>query len=284
MSAISVLGLGSMGAALARTLRQAGHPITVWNRSPEKMQALVAAGAIGAPSVAAAVSDSPVILVCVDNYAVTQSLLGASDVVSHLPGRIVVQLSTGTPSQARESAAWMSVHDVAYIDGAILGGPGQIGTADAQILFSGPEIAFRKIEDLIDCLGGDRRYLGENIRAAAALDLAWLCQRFGLFLGVVYGAYLCESENVPVDLYATMFPDGDRARMLAQIIHSDDYANPGATLAVWAAALQRVRTQAGDAGLNNEIPEFIADLFERAMAAGHGEEDVAALIKVLRGT
>lgn len=52
MSDISVLGLGSMGAALARALQRAGHRITVWNRSPEKMQSFVANGAKGAPSVA----------------------------------------------------------------------------------------------------------------------------------------------------------------------------------------------------------------------------------------
>ena len=52
MSDISVLGLGSMGAALARALQRAGHRITVWNRSPEKMQPFVANGADGAPAVA----------------------------------------------------------------------------------------------------------------------------------------------------------------------------------------------------------------------------------------
>jgi 3-hydroxyisobutyrate dehydrogenase-like beta-hydroxyacid dehydrogenase len=284
MADISVLGLGSMGSALTRALQKAGHALTVWNRSAAKMQPFIAAGATGAANVGAAVGDSPVILVCVDNYAVTESLFGTDAIAALLQGRTVIQLSTGTPLEARESAARMRERGVAYIDGAILGGPHNIGTSDALILFAGPEAGFRQIEPLIECLAGNIRYLGENIRAAATLDLAWLCQRFGLFLGVAHGAYLCESEDVGVDLYATMFPDGDRARTLAQIIHSDDYANPGATLAVWAAALQRIRTQAGDAGLNNEIPGFIAGFFERAMAAGHGEEDVAALVKVLRGT
>jgi 3-hydroxyisobutyrate dehydrogenase-like beta-hydroxyacid dehydrogenase len=273
-----------MGSALARTLHQAGHALTVWNRSPEKMQPLVTDGANGAASAADAVDASPVILICIDNYAVTRDLLSADDVVSHLNGRTIIQLSTGTPREARESAAWMNDRGVAYIDGAILGGPVNIGTPGGQILFAGPEAVFRNVQPLVDCLGGKVRHVGENIRSAAALDLAWLCQRFGLFLGVIQGAYLCESEDVSVDLYASMFPEGDRARATAQTIHSGEFANPGATLAVWEGALQRIQQQAGDARLNSEIPDFASSFFQRAIAAGHGEEDVAALVKVLRGS
>lgn len=284
MSDISVLGLGSMGAALAWALQRAGHGLTVWNRSPEKMRAFVAAGASGAADVADAVDASPVILICVDDYAVTHGLLGADAVRSRLSGRIVIQLSTGTPLEARESAAWMEENRVQYIDGAVLGGPRTIATPDGQILLAGPATAYREVEILIACLGGKVRYMGENIRAAATLDLAWLCQRYGLFLGVIHGAYLCESEDVGVDQYATMFPEGDRARSIAEIIHADGFAEPGATLAVWKRALDRIRQQASDARLNGEIPEFVATFFDRAIAAGHGGEDVAALVKVLRGT
>ncbi len=97
MSQISALGLGLMGSALAHTLRRAGHQITVWNRSPEKMNALVEKGAEGAANVESAVNASRVILVCVDNYAVTREILGSEDVVPLLSDKILIQLSTGTP-------------------------------------------------------------------------------------------------------------------------------------------------------------------------------------------
>lgn len=284
MSEISVLGLGSMGSALARAIQQAGHTLTVWNRSPRKMQPFVDGGAGGADSVAAAIGASPVTLICIDDYAATRRMLDTGDVTPLLPGRTVIQLSTGTPLEARASAEWFGGHDVAYIDGAILGGPRNVGTESGRILFAGPEPAWRQVEELMSCLGGLVRYLGENIRAASALDLGWLCQRYGLFLGVIHGAYICESEDVSVGLYATMFPEGDRARSIAEIIHSGDFTETGATLAVWEGALQRIQQQAADAGLNGEIPDFASSFFQRAIAAGHGEEDVSALIKVLRGT
>lgn len=284
MSRISVLGLGSMGSALARTLQEAEHPLTVWNRTPEKMGALIAQGAHGAADVASAVRASPVFLICVDDYAVTRSLFSREDVIAHLSERIVIQLSTGTPREARDSARWFTDHGASYLDGAILGGPKSIGTTDAQILLAGPRAAFDQVEPLVSCLAGNIRYVGDNVRSAAALDLAWLCQRFGLFLGLVHGAYLCESEDVSVGLYATMFPEDDRARLFAQVIHSGNFENPGATLSVWDAALERVLIQARDAAIDAEIPQFVATFFKKALADGYGEEDVAALVKVLRGT
>lgn len=282
MSDITVVGLGLMGAALARALQQAGHAITVWNRTPAKMQPFVAAGAQGASSLASAVRASPIVLVCVDNYSVTRRILGSDDVLPGLSGRTLIQLSTGTPREARDSEAWATNGGAAYIDGAILGGPASIGTPGALILFGGPQAAFERCAPLLRCLGGDLRYLGPNVAAAAALDLAWLCQRIGLFLGLAHGARLCESEKVGTDLYASMFPEGDRARMFAEVVHADAYGHPGATLNAWNAGLQRIGKHARDAGIDCEIPDFASRLFERAIAAGHGEEDVAALIKVLR--
>jgi 3-hydroxyisobutyrate dehydrogenase-like beta-hydroxyacid dehydrogenase len=282
MSDISVLGLGLMGSALAGALQRDGHSLTVWNRSPEKMQPLVAAGACGASDVAAAVTASPVILVCIDNYEATHGLLGQEAVVSHVSGRTVLQLSTGTPREALESAAWMEDRGATYIDGAVLAGPDNLRAERAQILFAGPRDAFTRVEPLVKSLCSNVRYMGENIRAAAALDLAWLSQQYGVIMGVVHGAYLCETEDVDVDLYATTFPEGSYPRELAEIIGANNFADPTATLRVWRAALQGIQRQALDAGTNGEFPEFMSDLFRRASEAGCGEQDVATLVKVLR--
>ena len=91
-----------------------------------------------------------------------------------------------------------------------------------------------------------------------------------------------ETENVDVDLYATTFPKGSFARELAEIIGANNYADPTATLRVWRAALQGIQRQALDGGTNGEFPEFMSDLFRRASEAGCGEQDVTALVKVLR--
>ena len=271
-----------MGSALARTLLGAGHSVTVWNRTASKMRSLVGLGATGAVSVADAVRASPAILVCVDNYPVTQSLLDTPEITPLLSRRTVIQLSTGSPREAREGEAWAGEHGARYLDGAILALPNKIGADDCTILMSGNEAAFGDCLPTLKCLAGDLRYAGETVGAAAALDLAFLSQRIGLFMGLAHGVRLCESEGVSPDVYASIFPEGDRSRAFAHVVHGDAYSNPGATLAVWFAALQRIRSQASDAQIACAVPDFAVGLFERAIRAGYGQEDVAALVKVLR--
>ena len=108
MSEISVMGLGLMGAALASQLQQGGHKMTVWNRSPERMKPFLVEGAEGAYNVVEAVMASPVVLICVEDYAITKTLFETDEVTPHLKDRIIVQLSTGTPNDAAESAEWFS--------------------------------------------------------------------------------------------------------------------------------------------------------------------------------
>ena len=282
MSNISILGLGRMGAAIAHGLQRAGHGMTVWNRSPEKMQPFTDKGAQGAPDIVQAISASPVVLICVDNYAVTRSLFDADSITQELNGRTVVQLSTGTPLEAHESEEWFNSHGARYIDGAILGGPESLGSESALVIFSGSEDAFLEAEYLLKSICPRIRYLDDNIRAASALDLAWLCRHYGMFMGVNHGVILCESEGVSLDLYAQMFPESDYAHRYINTIHQEDFEDTSATLRIWLSVLQIIRRQASEAGINSKTPDFIARLFEQGVQAGHGEEDVAALIKVLR--
>ncbi|MGL5176593.1 MAG: NAD(P)-dependent oxidoreductase, partial [Aeromonas veronii] len=144
MRHLSVIGLGAMGSALATTLLKAGHPVTVWNRSAAKAAPLQALGATLAPSVGAAIATSDITLVCVDNYAVSQQLLDeASDAVA---GKLLVQLSTGSPQGARALESWSHARGARYLDGAILCFPDQIGTSDASIICSGASTAFSEAE------------------------------------------------------------------------------------------------------------------------------------------
>ena len=286
MSDISVIGLGAMGSALAQALTKAGHGVTVWNRSPQKIGPLVDLGAVGAESVLEAVQSSPLIMVCIDNYAATNRLLGTDDVVPRLSGRTVIQLSTGTPMEARESEAWLKGCGADYLDGAILAYPDGIGAADSMLLFSGSEAAFQRSEAFLKCLGGDLRYLGETVGAAAALDLATLSHSLGKYVGFAHAARICEAEGVGADLLASIFARGERARKLAEIIHAGAYElsslHPGASIRVWEEVVQRLQSQARDAKMSSEFPDNISGIFNRAIAAGHGEEDLAALIKALR--
>ena len=136
-----MIGLGAMGSALARAFLRAGHSVTVWNRTAARMQPLVDLGATAAPSPADAARASPVTVVCIDNYATTRRLLDEAGMLQALAGRTLIQLSTGTPAEARALAGWLNAQGVKVLDGAILPYPDGIGAADARILFAGPAAA-----------------------------------------------------------------------------------------------------------------------------------------------
>jgi 3-hydroxyisobutyrate dehydrogenase-like beta-hydroxyacid dehydrogenase len=84
MNEVAVIGLGSMGSTIARLLIESGRRVTVWNRSPEKADALTKRGAILAQSVEAAVRASPFILMCVYDYQAANAILEAPGVAAAL--------------------------------------------------------------------------------------------------------------------------------------------------------------------------------------------------------
>ncbi|WP_245505155.1 NAD(P)-binding domain-containing protein [Neorhizobium sp. S3-V5DH] len=102
MTNISVLGLGAMGQALAARLLQQGHSVTLWNRTAGKAGFLVAQGAREVTSAADAIASSDLTVICVLDYAAASSVLDGA--ASALAGRAVVNLTNGTPAQARATA------------------------------------------------------------------------------------------------------------------------------------------------------------------------------------
>ncbi|GAA4474919.1 NAD(P)-binding domain-containing protein [Phytohabitans houttuyneae] len=82
---VTVIGLGPMGRAMAAALMRAGHPVTVWNRTPGRADSLVAQGATRAASPAAAVAGSDLIVLSLTDYPAMHDILGP--IVSLLAGK-----------------------------------------------------------------------------------------------------------------------------------------------------------------------------------------------------
>lgn len=204
MSEVSVIGLGAMGTALARALLQKGHHVTVWNRTSARTEPLVQEGAILASNAASAISMSPVVIICVANYETAYSILETKEATPALSGRVLIQLSTGTPRQARDSEVWAKVRGASYLDGAITATPSQMGRPNSTIFVSGAETAFRQSEHILKCLAGNVMYLGEQVSAASSMDLAFLSYLFGSMLGFFHAARILEADGLSVDTFGSM--------------------------------------------------------------------------------
>ena len=284
---VSVIGLGMMGSTLAQLLLRERYRVTVWNRTSGKAEPLVREGAVLAPGAAAAVAASPIVVICVYDYKAANEILGPKDVASALAGRVLLQLTTGSPQEARDSEAWAQKHGAEYIAGAIQAAPSQMARPDTTILVSGAETAFQRSEPLLAIFGGNVKYLGESVGAASAMDLATLSYVYGAVLGFFHGARVCEAEGFRVDTHGSIVAEiapgfGEFLRHEGGVIQSGNYAISESPLRISIEATERLAQAARAAGLNDEFPALIASLFQRAQAAGCADEEAAALIKVLR--
>jgi 3-hydroxyisobutyrate dehydrogenase-like beta-hydroxyacid dehydrogenase len=272
-----------MGSAIARTLIDKQCDLTVWNRSPDKAKDLDKLGASLAGSLKQAIEASSRILICIHGYAATRSLLDDPEITPLLRGRSFIQMSTGTPAEARAAETWIQERGGHYLDCSIMIYPPSIGTMAGQLLISGPREIYDDCAPYINLLGGDIRYLGSSIGAAATLDLAIISRLVANTVGIVYGVHICESEGVPLQHFADMYPAGDRAHALATTIDKGEFEeNIGATVGTSIEAASAIQNLAVDLGINTEFPDFILGLYRRAAAAGYLEQDNASLIKVFR--
>ncbi|WP_210577764.1 NAD(P)-dependent oxidoreductase [Streptomyces sp. GESEQ-4] len=195
-SAVTVLGLGPMGRALAGAFVDAGLRTTVWNRTPGRERELVERGAAAAGSAEEAVAASPLTVVCVVNYDASDAVLREDAVTAALKGRTVVNLSADTPDRARDTAGWAAAHGIRYLDGAIMTPTPTIGTPDAVFLLSGPEEVYGEHRPVLDTLGGTHTHLGEDIARAAAYDVALLDIFWTAMAGYAHALAVARAEGV----------------------------------------------------------------------------------------
>ena len=285
MNDATVIGLGAMGTALADALLRAGQSVMVWNRTADRAAPLVQRGATQANDIRQAVTASPVIVVCVYDYKASRAIL--EEVGDALAGKVLVQLSTGSPLDAREGERWAKAHGADYLDGALLATPSQIGRPDTPIFLSGAESAYRKAEPVLKAMGGGLMYRGAEPGAAAAWDIAALSCMFGAMFGFFHGVRVCEAEGLSVEAFGDMMGQispviGEMIRSQGKAIAAEDYGHPESSIEICAGSGTLFLRQAREAGIGSEFPAFADGLFRRAMAAGLGEEKLAAMIKVLR--
>ncbi|MGW4717698.1 NAD(P)-dependent oxidoreductase [Nocardia sp. NPDC004260] len=157
--AVSVVGLGPMGQAMVRAFLAAGVEVTVWNRSPEKADAMVEIGAKRAATVAAALDANEVTVLSLTHYAAMYDVLGPA--TGHLDGKVIANLSSDSPEQARKGAAWVRSHGAQFLSGGVMSAGDNITHPASYIFYSGPRAVFDAHAELLRPLS-PQEYLGAD--------------------------------------------------------------------------------------------------------------------------
>jgi 3-hydroxyisobutyrate dehydrogenase-like beta-hydroxyacid dehydrogenase len=287
---VSVLGTGRMGSALARAFIANGHPTTVWNRTSEKAQALGTQGASVAKTIPAAIAASELIIVNVSDYDASASLLRSPGVTEALRGKLIVELTSGTPQGARDAAVWAKAQAADYLDGAILATPNLIGSEHGVILVSGPLPVFDAHKDALLALG-NVRHVGEDPGIASTLDSAALSQMWGGLFGTLQAIALCEAEDVDLATLALQWKEtapvieGLASDLIART-KDRRFAGDEHTLSSIPAhygALRHLIEITHMRGLDPALVDAYDAVFQRAIAAGHLHDDFAAMTRFMQG-
>lgn len=287
MTKIAVIGTGRMGTALAQTLLEHQHDVYVWNRTPARAQPLVERGAHLARSVRDAVSTADVVVSILSDYATSDSFLHAPDVAAALRGKVLVQLASCSPSEARVAASWAHEHRVRYLDGAIMSTPDFIGRPDSTILYAGERALFDEHHALLSCLAGTTAYAGSDPGSAAALDGSILVHMWGVLFGTLHGIAISRAEGIPLEDFLA-YAKGLLPMMGAFTVElieraiKDDYEHTQATVDAHYGALQHVLDICEQRGLDRTIPDAFDRVMRRGRERGLGALDFAALIKLMR--
>jgi len=164
MSNVGVIGLGAMGAPIARNLLKAGHSVTVHARRPEAMAPLVSLGARGAasPAEVASLSDVTITMV-IDTSAVEAVALGPGGIVEGArASSVAIDHSTIHPDGARRIASALRARGIEMLDAPVSGGPAVADAGTLSIMVGGDERVLNRCRPILECYGKTIVHIGPS--------------------------------------------------------------------------------------------------------------------------
>lgn len=274
---IAVLGTGLMGAPIARNLRKHGLVVNAWNRTLAKAQALAVEGVQVYKTPSDAVQNADVIVTMLkDGPAVQEAMQDAAPALKH--GAIWLQMSTVGIDAIERFKRQAAALDLVFYDAPVQGTRQPAELAQLVVLVSGPKERQSVIQPVFDALSKRTLWVSEQPGSSTRLKLALNSWAFALTHGLAESLGLAKGLGIDpalvVDVVTGGPMDSGYFQGKAAAILADNYAASfsignavkDAQLVVDAAELAHVRLDLAQAGLTR---------FERALAAGHGDKDMA---------
>jgi 3-hydroxyisobutyrate dehydrogenase len=275
MARIAFLGLGRMGAPMARRLLDAGHELTVWNRTAERADPLVEAGASVASSPAEAGAKADVaITMLTDPEAIEAVVFGRSGLARSLgEGGTLVDMSTVGPDAVRSVGDRLAAE---VVDAPVLGSVSEVTEGSLHVLVGASAETFGRVRPILETFGTVRR-VGER-GAGAAMKLVANATLGAAISAVGEALALGDALGLERSAVFDVLIEGSHLRSMVaskrQSIESGSYP-PRFKLSLARKDLELVSRAAG-----RKLPvvEASGAWFRRAEAEGAGEEDYSAVV------
>ncbi len=278
--AVAVLGTGIMGAGMTRSLLREGLEVTVWNRSTEKAQPLADDGAQVADSAADAVAAADVIITMLfDTDAVAGTMEGALDRARE--GAVWLQTSTVGVAGTERLAGIARDKGVAMIDAPVLGTKAPAENGQLVVLASGPSSLREKVQPVLDAIGQKTQWVGEELGEGSKLKLAvnaWIAtvvNGVGQSMALARGLGLDPQQFL--DAVSGQAVDAPYVQLKGKAMIEGDYT-PSFELDGVIKDVDLVLAAMDDAGTDPTLARALRDRLTAASDAGHGSEDMAAVV------
>ena len=290
---IAFIGLGNMGAPMARNLLKAGHALTVFDLSAQAVGALVEAGAAAAASPKEAVTGAETVITMLPAAAHVRHVLTAADGVlaGIAKGVPIIDSSTIDPASAKAFATLAAEHGNTFVDAPVSGGTGGAAAGTLTFMVGGSAAAFEQVRPVLSAMGKNLVHCGDT----GAGQGAKICNN--LVLGITM-AGVAEAMSLGEAL-------GIDPKVLGGIINtstgrcwSSDTYNPfpgvietapssrGYTGGFGTDLMLKDLGLAGDAAKSVRQPVYLGalaqQLYQTVSSKGDGKLDFSAVIKLYR--
>ncbi len=283
---IGFIGLGTMGAPMARRLLQAGHEVTVHNRTRSREEPLAALGAaragdprscaVGREVVFTMVSDTP------DLEAVVSGDAGAAHGLE--PGAVLVDMSTVSPAATRRLAAELTGRGIAMLDAPVSGGSEGAENGTLSIMVGGDADALERVRPLLEVLGKTITHIGPSGagQVAKAVNQVVIA---GTYAAVAEGMALAQRSGVDTDALVRALSGGAAGSWIlanrAGNMLRGDYPL-GFRTRLHRKDLGIALSEARDLGVSMPVAAYVEQVETGLVGRGYGDEDVSNVARVVR--
>jgi 3-hydroxyisobutyrate dehydrogenase len=284
---VGFVGLGAMGSRMAARLREVRYPLVVYNRSPERVAALVAAGAEAVATPAQVAERAQIVCGCLlDGDAIEQVYGGPDGLISRSRrGQVYVEHGTFAPSLARDVAARLGARGATFLDAPVTGGPEAASSGNLTMMIGGPAEALPKVSEVLGSYAARIRYIGDS---GAGLELK-LVNQLLVSCHVVAAAEaiaILRQLRLPLDVASEVLNAGWAASaMLDRSLtrHRNELSEESDVTIGGLVEPQRLAAQlAAGLGLDLTLLPTVAKLFADASRNGMAKKDLAALVRMFQ--
>ncbi len=285
---LGYIGIGLMGRPMTLRLLAAGHEVTVWNRSRDKLAAVLEKGARKSDSPAAVARAAEIVMMCVtDQHAVEEVLFGQDGVVAGAkPGLVVVDFSSIAPASAREFASKLETGGIGLVDAPVSGGVAGAGKGTLAIMAGGRAEHVERVRPVVMHLAQRFTRMGDS----GAGQTTKLCNQIivGSLIAVIAEAVrLAEAAGVDAKMLPEAlkggFADSAPLQVFGARMAARTFEPSLGAVSIMLKDLENAAAVAKEKTVPLPMARTAAELYRLLTAQGKAEKEISTIIELLAG-